>query len=76
MVCTDKNKKLYYKNQILQKMDELEWIMIDKKFISKLKILNNPAYFSNSVTKESKRILNKIPTIIIITNEKLQDDKK
>lgn len=71
-----KNKKLYYKNQILQKMDELEWIMIDKKFISKLKGLNNSLHYSNSIIKESKRIPNKIPTIIIITNEKLQDEEK
>lgn len=71
-----KNKKLYYKNQILQKMDELEWIMIDKKFISKLKGLNNSLHSSNSIIKESKRIPNKIPTIIIITNEKLQDEEK
>ena len=57
-------------------MDELEWIMIDKKFISKLKGLNNSLYSSNSIIKESKRIPNKIPTIIIITNEKLQDEEK
>ena len=71
-----KNKKLYYKNQILQKMAELEWIMIDRKFISNLKKINNSLYFSKSIIKESKRIPNKIPTIIIITNEKLQDEEK
>ena len=71
-----KNKKLYYKNQILQKMTELEWIMIDRKFISNLKKINNSLYFSKSIIKERIVAPNKIPTLIIITNEKLQDEEK
>ena len=71
-----KNKKLYYKKQILQKMTELEWIMIDRKFINNLKKINNSLYFSKSIIKERIVGSNKIPTLIIITNKKLQDEEK